>query len=190
MTTKETIYTGIKKFWFNFSDNAIIVTVFLCSGNAVETANLCRYKLRKYQRLSGTESTCQWKRRRFDLLVGKLLWRRKQQPTLVFLPRKSCGQRNLAGYSPFGCKRVGPNSTTKQQQSQWSQTHRLRKTCGWKIKEAEGTPKICGKGLPWRASGSNEGDTGSIPSHRYKILYAFGQWSRWTATTMPQIEGP
>lgn len=59
LTTKETIYTGIKKFWFNFSDNAIIVTVFLCSGNAVETAKLCRYKLRKYQRLSGTESTCQ-----------------------------------------------------------------------------------------------------------------------------------
>ena len=27
-------------------------------------------------------------------------WRRKWQPTPIFLPRKSCGQRSLAGYSP------------------------------------------------------------------------------------------
>jgi len=26
------------------------------------------------------------------------------QPTPIFLPRKSQGQRNLAGYSPWGCK--------------------------------------------------------------------------------------
>ena len=30
-------------------------------------------------------------------------WRRKWQPTPVFLPRKPHGQRNLAGYSPWGC---------------------------------------------------------------------------------------
>ena len=35
--------------------------------------------------------------------------RRKWQPTPVFLPGKSHGQRSLAGYSPWGCKRVGPN---------------------------------------------------------------------------------
>ena len=29
-------------------------------------------------------------------------WRRKWQPTPVFLPRKSCGQRSLAGYSTQG----------------------------------------------------------------------------------------
>ena len=29
-------------------------------------------------------------------------WRRKWQPTPVFLPRKSHGQRNLMGYSPWG----------------------------------------------------------------------------------------
>ena len=38
------------------------------------------------------------------------------QPTPVFLPGKSHGQRSLAGYSPRGCKRVGHNSVTKQQQ--------------------------------------------------------------------------
>ena len=36
----------------------------------------------------------------FDPWVRKILWSRKWQPTLVFLPGKSCGQRNLVGYSP------------------------------------------------------------------------------------------
>ena len=34
----------------------------------------------------------------------------------VFLPGKSHGKRSLAGYSPWCCKRVGPNLATKQQQ--------------------------------------------------------------------------
>ena len=36
--------------------------------------------------------------------VGKILWRRKWQPTPVFLPGESHGQRNLVGYSPWGRK--------------------------------------------------------------------------------------
>ena len=32
---------------------------------------------------------------------GKIPWRRKWQPTSVFLPGKSHGQRRLAGYSPW-----------------------------------------------------------------------------------------
>jgi len=36
----------------------------------------------------------------FDLWVGKLPWRRKWQPTPVFLPGKFQGERRLAGYSP------------------------------------------------------------------------------------------
>ena len=31
---------------------------------------------------------------------GKILWRRKWQPTPVFLPEKSHGQRSLVGYCP------------------------------------------------------------------------------------------
>ena len=38
-----------------------------------------------------------------DLWVGKFPWRRAWQPTPVFLPGKSHGQRSLAGYSPWGC---------------------------------------------------------------------------------------
>ena len=43
----------------------------------------------------------------FDLWVGKILWRRKWQPTPVFLPGKSHGQRGLVGYSPWGHKVTG-----------------------------------------------------------------------------------
>ena len=35
---------------------------------------------------------------------GRPPWRRKWQPTPVFLPGKSHGQRSLAGYSPQGHK--------------------------------------------------------------------------------------
>ena len=44
---------------------------------------------------------------KFDPWVRKTPWRRKWQPTPVFLPGKSHGQRSLAGYSPWGLKRVG-----------------------------------------------------------------------------------
>ena len=33
--------------------------------------------------------------------------RREWQPTPVFLPEKSHGQRRLAGYSPWGCRESG-----------------------------------------------------------------------------------
>ena len=38
--------------------------------------------------------------------VGKVLWRRKWQPSPVFLPGKSHGQRSLVGYGPWGCKEL------------------------------------------------------------------------------------
>ena len=36
--------------------------------------------------------------------MGKILWRRKWQPTPVFLPGKFHRQRSLAGYRPWSCK--------------------------------------------------------------------------------------
>ena len=67
-------------------------------------------------RLSGKESACRYQKSEFNPCVGKIPWRRKWQPTLVFLPRISYGQRILEGYSPGGCKRVGYDLVTKQQQ--------------------------------------------------------------------------
>ena len=43
-------------------------------------------------------------RARFDPWVRKIPWRRKWQPTPVFLPGESRGQRSLVGYSPWGHK--------------------------------------------------------------------------------------
>ena len=48
-------------------------------------------------------SACQCRRHRrcgFDLWVGKITWRRAWQPTPVFLPGESYGQRILVAYSP------------------------------------------------------------------------------------------
>ncbi|CAI9180043.1 unnamed protein product [Rangifer tarandus platyrhynchus] len=50
----------------------------------------------------GKESTCQCRRLRFDSWVRKIPWRRKWQPTPVFLPGESHGPRSLVGYSPWG----------------------------------------------------------------------------------------
>ena len=52
--------------------------------------------------LRGKEPACQCKRHGFDPWGGKSPWRRKWQPTPVFLPGASHGQRRLAGYSPQG----------------------------------------------------------------------------------------
>ena len=51
---------------------------------------------------SGKEPTCQCRRHqrlRFDPWVRKIPWRRARQPTPVFLPGESHGQRSLVGYS-------------------------------------------------------------------------------------------
>ena len=49
----------------------------------------------------------QCRRSMFDPWVRKFPWRAKWQPTLVFLPGESYGQRSLVGYSPWGCKESG-----------------------------------------------------------------------------------
>ena len=48
------------------------------------------------------EFTCQCRRHGIDPWVRKIPWRRKWQPTLVFLPGKSHGQRSLVSYRPRG----------------------------------------------------------------------------------------
>ena len=59
--------------------------------------------------VSGKEPTCQ---RGLDPWVGKILWRRTWQPTPVFLPGESHGQRSLAGYSPRGPKETDMTEAT------------------------------------------------------------------------------
>ena len=55
----------------------------------------------------GKEPLCQCRRRKrwgFYPWVRKISWKRSRQPTPVFLPGESRGQRSLAGYSPGGSK--------------------------------------------------------------------------------------
>ena len=49
--------------------------------------------------------------------VRKTPWRRKWQPTPVLLPRKSHGQKSLAGYSPWGYRNIRHDLVTKQQRN-------------------------------------------------------------------------
>ena len=52
------------------------------------------------------KSTCIAGRPGFASWVKKIPWNRKWQPTPVFLPAESCGQRSVAGYSPPGHKEL------------------------------------------------------------------------------------
>ena len=54
--------------------------------------------------LQETPGFCPWFR--------KIPWRRKWQPTPVYLPREFYGQRSLAGYSPWGCKQSDTTNTS------------------------------------------------------------------------------
>ena len=63
---------------------------------------------------SGKEPTYQCRRHTrlgFGPQTRKIPWKRAWEPTPVFLPGESHGQRSLAGYSPQGCKE---SDTTEQ----------------------------------------------------------------------------
>ena len=61
------------------------------------------------------ETSCQGRRRRFDLCFGKIRWEMKWQLTLAFLPGESHGQRSSVG-TAFGVVRVRHGLETKQWQ--------------------------------------------------------------------------
>ena len=63
----------------------------------------------------------------FDSWVGKIRWKKTRQPTPVFLPGESHGQRSLAGYSPWG-------PTTEESDTAEATKHRTADT------GAAGTP--------------------------------------------------
>ena len=65
---------------------------------------------------TGKEPACQckgYKKCKLSAWVGKIFWRRKWQPTPVFLPRESYGQRNLVGYNPRGRKESDMTEVTE-----------------------------------------------------------------------------
>ena len=65
--------------------------------------------------VNGKEPSCQCRRHkgfRPNPWVGKIPWRRAWQPTPVFLPGESHGQRSLVGYSPWGHKESDTTEVT------------------------------------------------------------------------------
>ena len=94
---------------------------------------------------SGKEHVCQCrrcKRLRFNPWVRKIPWRRAWQPTPVFLPGESHGQRSLAGYSPQG-RRVRHNRsdlvcTQVRHEADWTLDQK-RKTNKKTTKDSLGT---------------------------------------------------
>ena len=73
---------------------------FIFYGSIIASHLLPRWR-------SGKESTCQCRRHKrcgFYPWVRKNPWRRKWQPTPIFLPGKFHGQRSMAAYSLWGCK--------------------------------------------------------------------------------------
>ena len=70
--------------------------------------------------LRGQRICLQCRRHRWhglDPWIRKIPWRRKWQPTPVFLPGKFYGQGSLVGYSPWGSQRVWHDWVTKPNNS-------------------------------------------------------------------------
>ena len=89
---------------------------FLCTLMYSRVISVTRFKKDNKSRINtqsnaiAEEPACpcrRGKRRGLNPWVGKIPWRRKWQPTPVFLPGESHGQRSLAGYSPWGGKESG-----------------------------------------------------------------------------------
>ena len=55
---------------------------------------------------------------------GNISWRRKWQPTPVFLPGKSHGQRSLVGYSSWGHKELDMTARTCTHTHVHTHTHK------------------------------------------------------------------
>ena len=55
-------------------------------------------------------------------VVRKIPWRRKWQPTPVFLPGESHGQRSLQGYSSWGHKELDTTEVTEHTALQFKRT--------------------------------------------------------------------
>ena len=85
--------------------------------------------------------------------VGKIPWRRKWQPTVVFLPGKFHGQRSLAGYSPWSCRRVAHGLATEQQEGSLGKVGRSAVRTRQKFEMAVRHPRV----LSGRQSGTGPG---------------------------------
>ena len=91
-------------------------------------------------------------------------WRRKWQPTPVFLPGKSHGQRSLAGYRPWGCRESDTTEVTQH-------THTLPYSLHADSSPESGRAPAEGNGHPlqWEIPWTEEpAGLRPMPSHRVR----------------------
>ena len=95
---------------------------------------------------SGKEPTCQCRRCRkhgFLSWVRKIPWRRAWQPTPVFLPGESHGQRSLVGYSPQGHTELDTTEATQYKCRRALSTHDRQDNFGTvALSSLDSTPPI------------------------------------------------
>ena len=95
--------TGSTKAKNSFAPLKILHThTHACTHNLLFWMCSCIHRLPRW--FSGKEPTCQCRRHRFDPWVRKSPWRRKWQPTLVFLPGKSV--HTYDKHSFYNCQRM------------------------------------------------------------------------------------
>ena len=69
-----------------------------------DSSELCQQLISFYYWVVVKNLPARCKQCEFDPWVGRIPWRRKWQPTPVFLPGEFHGQRSLVGYSPWSHK--------------------------------------------------------------------------------------
>ena len=102
--------------------------------------------------------------------VGKIPWRRAWQPTPVFLPGESHGQRSLVGYSPWGCK----ESDTTEQPSTYTHMQEKTQCCKREMGRGPGQPvhkrqRQTVQETIWKNTNENISIVACSPSHWQKI---------------------
>ena len=114
----------------------------------------------------------QCRRCRLDPWVRKIPWRRKWQPTPVFLPGESHGWRSLVGYSPWGHKESDRTEVTE---------HIL-----WNM----GYAGIFPGGSISKETACNAGDPGSTPGSRRSPGEGNGNLLQYSCLEKSMATGP
>ena len=108
-----------KKIWFWWQEPGL-PSALSYAGQTINSDYAISLGLPRW--LCHKESACQFRRRGrcgFDPWARKIPWSRKWKLTPVFLPGESCGQRSLAGCSPWGRKDMNMTKHTGTHSFHW-----------------------------------------------------------------------
>ena len=138
----------------------------------------------------GKESACQCTKHEtcgFDSWIQKNPWRRAWQPTPVFLPGESHGQRNQAGYSPWGHKESDTTEATQHRCTRGSMSS-LTLTSARQLLFLQSQLLLvsaCQVCIPQNilAMGSYYITSSSLQAQEWQLLSAFAQL--WVASPSP-----